>query len=953
MAEKLEIQVLLRSVAGRQIAALQNSFTKFGNGVKRVGRTLTSIQAKFAALGVTLSTGLFLRSTIKVFADFDDTMRAVGAVSGATAEEFQQLTDIAKKMGATTKFSASEAAEGLRFLSMAGFDAQEATEALPGTLNLAAAGALELGQAADITTNILTGFGLEIDQLGSVNDVLVKTFTTSNTNLIELGEGFKLVGPIAAGVGADFEDLVGTLGKLADAGLKGTLGGTALRGAINALLNPTKEEEKLMAGLQGRMNGVALQTKDAEGNFIGFAEVIRQLEEAGLRGDEALELFGLRAGPAMAALLGIGGEELKEYTKGLRTAGGTSEDIAEQMSAGIGGAIRELKAAFEGFQIAFGEAFNDDMVVIVRKIRDWINKLTEEIKFLQSTGKLKEWAETAKQSIDVVVWVVQKLIKAFEVLGRLIGTVSLALSGNLDATVNSLQGFGKAVDDLLGIERNTVYKISKDGRVISETFADGTEKVREMTDEVNKLRMVSTSTADVFALRKAEAKYASKPIGKSKTASTGSGKSGDLPEADAKTILASEATKLQAIIDKEMAANEFLYSQGLKDLKTYFQDREDLLIESMENEIETQEARLKLEEDPSKREAINSKIFALEQNLQKRLLELTQERLEAETRLEEDKVKEEQKLKEQRIASEQAFADLKARVAVGDQGALEGKFQQELADLQERQNKELAIFNQGKIQEAELNEFYRLQRQEKDQLYEDQARRLMQYRLDSARQISGGIADIFGEMYELSGKKQKEFFYLMKAARIAEATINIANGVIGALGTPPYGYGAIATAAVIAGLGAVQIAKIVSTGYAEGGKVAGHSPTKTSDNISAKLTAGEYVHKVDAVNYYGKPVMDALNSMSIPREVFGGFNMPRIQPMPVGSHFAGGGSVQAGPDTGKLGSNQGQQVVVNNNNILDPAMFTQHMSTKTGEQDVFNVLTRNPLKLKQLVFAQQ
>ena len=334
------------------------------------------------ATTVTLAASIYalsraIRLVTSTFIEFDDTMRAVGAVSNATESQLDSLTNTARKMGATTRFTATQAADGLRFLAMAGFEVEQSIAALPGVLQLASAGALDLGQAADIATNILTGFGRSVDELGDVNDVLVTTFTSTNTNLIELGEAFKLVAPVASAVGSDFNDLSASLGLLANAGLKGTLAGTSLRGSIDALLNPTKEEAKFMEELSDRIGGVGLQVRNSEGNFVGFLSIIKQLEKAGLRGDEALKLFGLRAGPGIAALVNQGSEALETLIVKLDESGGTAKRIATQMEAGLGGALRELNSAFTELIITVGDDLAPTLLGLLKALTGLIRAVAK------------------------------------------------------------------------------------------------------------------------------------------------------------------------------------------------------------------------------------------------------------------------------------------------------------------------------------------------------------------------------------------------------------------------------------------------------------------------------------------------------------------------------------------------------------------------------------------------
>lgn len=419
MADKNTVEVLLRlkQTVDKELAKADKAFKKTKKAAENTGKSLKGLgkdakkglsgvsrEAKKAkqsveglgqtakktnqgmgllnATTITLTATIFalskaVRLVTATFVEFDDTMRIVGAVSNATASQLDDLTSTARKMGATTRFTATQAAEGLRFLAQAGFEVEESMGALPGVLQLASAGALDLGQAADIATNILTGFGRAVDELGDVNDVLVTTFTSTNTNLVELGEAFKLVAPVASAVGSEFNDLSAALGLLANAGLKGTLAGTSLRGSIDALLNPTKQEAVFMEELSDRIGGVGLQVRNAEGNFVGFLSIIKQLEVAGLKGDEALKLFGLRAGPGIAALVNQGSEALEELIISLDESGGTAARIATQMEAGLGGALRELNSAFTELILTIGDDLAPALLGILKALTGLIRAVSK------------------------------------------------------------------------------------------------------------------------------------------------------------------------------------------------------------------------------------------------------------------------------------------------------------------------------------------------------------------------------------------------------------------------------------------------------------------------------------------------------------------------------------------------------------------------------------------------
>ena len=180
--------------------------------------------------------------------NFEAGMNRVEAVSGATGEQFAALEQQAKDLGATTQFSASEAADAMGFLAQAGFEADEILGAMPGTLNLAAAANVDLATSADIASNVLSGYGLEVSELGHANDVLVATMTKTNTDLLQLGEAMKYAGPVASAAGVSFEGAAAAIGLMGNAGIQGSMAGTSLRGAISRILSPTDA----MIGLDGR-----------------------------------------------------------------------------------------------------------------------------------------------------------------------------------------------------------------------------------------------------------------------------------------------------------------------------------------------------------------------------------------------------------------------------------------------------------------------------------------------------------------------------------------------------------------------------------------------------------------------------------------------------------------------------------------------------------------------------
>lgn len=311
---------------------------RFAERAGRAGRALTALSAPLIGLG-------FIAT--RTFGDFEQSMARVQAVSGATADEMEDLEAIARRMGQTTVFSARDAAGALAFMAQAGLTVQEQITALPPVLALAAAGQLDLATSADIVTNILAGQRLEAKDLANATDVLVKAFTSANTNLIQLGSAFRFAGPVATAAGVAFAEQAAILGILGSAGIQASLAGTSLRGAVARLLSPSKEAADILQ----RMGVNAL---DSSGNLRSMAEIVDDLNAAGAGAADILEIFGLRAGPAMTVLLAEGGDALRAFTQELANAGGTAERVAAVSFDTLRGDITRATSASEGAQISMG-----------------------------------------------------------------------------------------------------------------------------------------------------------------------------------------------------------------------------------------------------------------------------------------------------------------------------------------------------------------------------------------------------------------------------------------------------------------------------------------------------------------------------------------------------------------------------------------------------------------------
>lgn len=303
----------------------------------------------FDAAGLAVALG----TPIKIAANFEQAMSKVGSISQATDEELAQLTATARSLGATTQWSASQAAEGMQYLSMAGFSTQQTISAMPGMLNLASAGAIDLGEAADIASNILSGFNMSADKTGKLGDVLTNTFTSSNTSLTQLGETMAYVAPVAEATGVSLEQTAAMAGKLGDAGIQGSKAGTALRAVISRLSAPSGEAATML-------NELGIQTQDANGNLRDMPTILAEMDKAmrsmgsAARQEITSTVFGLEAASAATVLLGQAGSgQLQKYSQTLRETGSASR-VAQKQNDNAAGAMKRLSSAAESIAITMG-----------------------------------------------------------------------------------------------------------------------------------------------------------------------------------------------------------------------------------------------------------------------------------------------------------------------------------------------------------------------------------------------------------------------------------------------------------------------------------------------------------------------------------------------------------------------------------------------------------------------
>lgn len=408
-------------VSNSSFGRLGQKFTDIGPKLTSVGATMKSVgrsMSMYVTAPVVAGFGLAAKKSI----DFDDSMRKVKATSGATSGEFQQLRDKALEMGAKTKFSASESAEALNYMALAGWDTKDMLGGIDGVMQLAAASGEDLGAVSDIVTDSLTAFGLKAKDSGRFADVLAQTSSKANTDVRGLGEAFKYAAPVAGALGYTVEDTSIAIGLMSNAGIKGEKAGTALRTMFTNLAKPTK-------AMKDKMEELGISITDSNGKMLPMRDVMGQLRDKfkGLSKDQqasaAATIFGKEAMSGALAVINASDEDYKKLTKSIDNLTGAAKRMSDEMEGGIGGSIRKMKSAIESMAISIG----DVLAPHIRKAADFLAILAD--KFTKMPG----WVKTGVVGLGIFAAALGPLILttgAFTAaLGSIMTTIGPVMTG--------------------------------------------------------------------------------------------------------------------------------------------------------------------------------------------------------------------------------------------------------------------------------------------------------------------------------------------------------------------------------------------------------------------------------------------------------------------------------------------------------------------------------------------
>ena len=393
-----------------------------GNALYKVGETAVSA---FKQIG---------KYAFDVGTAFDSSMANVAAISSATGDDLDALTEKAKEMGAKTKFSASESADAFTYMAMAGWKTEEMLGGIEGIMNLAAASGENLASVSDIVTDALTAFGLSAQDSGHFADVLAAASNNANTNVSMLGGSFKYVAPVAGALGYSIEDVSVALGLMANSGIKADQAGTSMRAMLSRLAKPTKEvyaafdrlgisAEEALTNADGTMKPLSETVGILREKISGLSEAEQANVAAGIAGQEAMS--------GLLAIVNASESDYQKLTNAIANADGTAEHMAGVMLDNLPGAITIMKSAMEGLGVAIYENGSGAMQSFVERMTEAIGRMTEFVE----NGGLNDLIEGFRNLLPIINGVTAAIVTY---------KAAMAISGVIEAVKKSTESLSIA-----------------------------------------------------------------------------------------------------------------------------------------------------------------------------------------------------------------------------------------------------------------------------------------------------------------------------------------------------------------------------------------------------------------------------------------------------------------------------------------------------------------------------
>ena len=482
-----------RAVAAeqRRIAAVNKAHAQAIKLLKRESdafkRSMTTL-----ASSATVAFAAVAGKALSMAAGYDAAMRSVQAKTQASAEDMKLLTAQSREMGRTTVHSATEAARGQAFLAQAGFDVNEIMSALPATLALATAGELGLAEAADIASNVVSGFRLEVDQTGRVSDVLAKSAASANTSVAEMGAAMAKAAPSAASAGWSLEQTAAAIGVLADNAIKGEEGGTLLKTMLAKLAPTTGATAK-------KLNQLGIEVHTATGRVKPLDEILQALAPHTDNTGLMFELLGTRGANAGLILGSLAEGEFDQLTKALEDSEGAAQRMADTMSGGLWGALKKFQSIAESAFISFGERLTPAIVWGASVFADLPGPIQEVVVVVGSlVAAMGGLMIVMPQSFGAIVQFPGKLLK----LGKALkSTAAMQRLLNLAMRMNPIGLVITAVALLAG----GIYLLWKRYNKLQKTFDAAAASTEDLTARYDDLKEKISDVADKLKLARKEA----------------------------------------------------------------------------------------------------------------------------------------------------------------------------------------------------------------------------------------------------------------------------------------------------------------------------------------------------------------------------------------------------------------------------------------------------------------
>lgn len=362
-----------------------------------VRRVFGLLQSPLVAAGVTISAGAGIADTVKTYADFEAAMSEVKAISGATSEEFAQLTEKANQMGAVTKFTASESAEAFKYMAQAGWDAKEMMDGIEGLMSLAAASGEDLGTTSDIVTDALTAFGMSAKESGRFADVMAMAANATNTDVAKMGDTFKYVAPVAGALGYSIEDTAVAIGLMANNGIKASQAGTSLRSLLTNLTHPVGQAEDAI-------NDLGISITNADGSVKPLSQTLQELRSKfsalseAERAQYAAMLAGQEGMSGLLAIVNASDQDFADLTEQINNSSGAAQEMADIMMDNLSGKFELFTGALDSMKMSLGEKFKPYLMEAL----DWLTDKVPDVEnaLLTAMNSFDRFVDKTKSKID-------------------------------------------------------------------------------------------------------------------------------------------------------------------------------------------------------------------------------------------------------------------------------------------------------------------------------------------------------------------------------------------------------------------------------------------------------------------------------------------------------------------------------------------------------------------------